>query len=191
VVQRKVVLSGRYSGASAGCGAAAGVGRPIRQAARVAVNWDAIGAIGEILGAAAVVASLAYLAVQIRQNTRSVRSSSFHAVADSFNQLNSALASDRELARIFRRGSEDLTQLDVDEHTQFTYFALACFRVMESLFYQSAQGTAERSLLAASERTATAFLETPGMRRWWAESQGNFPDEFRAYLNARLEERAA
>jgi len=30
------------------------------------VNWEAIGAIGEILGAAAVVATLAYLAIQIR-----------------------------------------------------------------------------------------------------------------------------
>lgn len=155
------------------------------------MDWDAIGAMGEILGAAAVVASLAYLAVQIRQNTRSVRSSSFHAVADSFNQLNSALARDRELARIFRRGSEDLTQLDADERTQFTYFALACFRVMESLFYQSGQGTAERSLLAASERTASQFLQAPGVRQWWAESQDHFTDEFTAYMNARLQERAA
>lgn len=83
-----------------------------------------------------------------------------------------------------------MTQLDEDERTQFSYFALARFRVMESLFYQSAQGTAERSLLAASERSATAFLETPGMRQWWAESQYNFTDDFRAYLNARLQERA-
>ena len=30
------------------------------------MNWDAIGAIGEILGAIAVVATLFYLAVQIR-----------------------------------------------------------------------------------------------------------------------------
>ena len=31
-------------------------------------NWEAIGAIGEILGAIAVVATLAYLAVQIRES---------------------------------------------------------------------------------------------------------------------------
>ena len=34
------------------------------------MNWDAIGAVGEIVGALAVVVTLAYLAVQIRQNTR-------------------------------------------------------------------------------------------------------------------------
>ena len=34
------------------------------------MNWDAIGAVGEVVGAAAVVVTLAYLAVQIRRNTR-------------------------------------------------------------------------------------------------------------------------
>ena len=34
------------------------------------MNWDAIGAIGEILGAIAVVATLGYLAVQVRQSKR-------------------------------------------------------------------------------------------------------------------------
>jgi hypothetical protein len=34
------------------------------------MNWAAIGAIGEIVGAVAVVVTLAYLAIQVRQNTR-------------------------------------------------------------------------------------------------------------------------
>lgn len=36
------------------------------------MNWDAIGAIGEVVGALAVVISLVYLALQIRQNSRQV-----------------------------------------------------------------------------------------------------------------------
>ena len=37
------------------------------------MNWDAIGAIGEVVGALAVFITLGYLAVQIRQNTKAVR----------------------------------------------------------------------------------------------------------------------
>ena len=37
------------------------------------MNWEALGAIGEIVGAVAVVVTLGYLAVQIRQNTRSAK----------------------------------------------------------------------------------------------------------------------
>ena len=36
------------------------------------MNWEAIGAIGEILGAAGVIVSVTYLAIQIRQNTRGI-----------------------------------------------------------------------------------------------------------------------
>ncbi len=36
------------------------------------MNWDAIGAVGEIVGAAGVILSLVYLAAQIRHNTKQV-----------------------------------------------------------------------------------------------------------------------
>ena len=39
------------------------------------MNWEAAGAIGEIIGALAVFLTLIYLALQIRQNTKAVRAS--------------------------------------------------------------------------------------------------------------------
>lgn len=37
------------------------------------MNWDAIGAVGEILGALAVVATIVYLARQVRDNSKQVK----------------------------------------------------------------------------------------------------------------------
>ena len=37
------------------------------------LNWEAIGAVGELLGATAVFATLVYLATQIRQNTKMMK----------------------------------------------------------------------------------------------------------------------
>ena len=37
------------------------------------MNWEALGAIGEIVGAVGVILTLGYLAVQIRQNVAQVR----------------------------------------------------------------------------------------------------------------------
>ena len=45
------------------------------------MNWEAIGAIGEVIGALAVVASLIYLASQIRQNNKLARNDSLQTVA--------------------------------------------------------------------------------------------------------------
>ena len=43
------------------------------------MNWDAIGAVGEIIGALAVVATLGYLALQVKTNTAAVNQASRQA----------------------------------------------------------------------------------------------------------------
>ena len=47
------------------------------------MNWEAIGAIGEVIGALAVVASLIYLASQIRLNNKLARNDSLQTVLQS------------------------------------------------------------------------------------------------------------
>ena len=48
------------------------------------MNWDAAGAIGEIVGAFAVVMSLIYLASKIRIQNREARISSVHDITEAF-----------------------------------------------------------------------------------------------------------
>jgi len=43
------------------------------------MNWDAIGAIGEIIGAIAVVVTLIYLSIQVRHSNREARASTLQA----------------------------------------------------------------------------------------------------------------
>jgi hypothetical protein len=66
-----------------------------------------LGNFGEFVGAIGVVATLAYLAIQIRQNTRATHAASHHAVTDSLNQGNIAMAQDAELAQIWATGCAD------------------------------------------------------------------------------------
>ena len=77
------------------------------------MNWEAIAAIGQIIGAIAVVATLFYLAVEIRQNSRIVEENSrqlrlgeVDATLQSFARYRALLA-EPELADIYRRGSAD------------------------------------------------------------------------------------
>jgi hypothetical protein len=44
------------------------------------MNWEAIGAIGEVLGAIGVICTLLYLTVQIRQNTRALQGATLDAL---------------------------------------------------------------------------------------------------------------
>ena len=62
------------------------------------MNWEAVGAVAELLAALGVIVSLVYLAVQIRQNTRAVRSASYHQAAEQTWSAALAIAQDESLA---------------------------------------------------------------------------------------------
>ena len=147
------------------------------------ISLDDLGNIGEFVGAVAVVISLAYLAIQIRQNTRAVKTSTFHGVTDSFNHLNATIAHDESLARIFRVGSGNLSELTADEQVRFTFFFLAAFRIFETLYYQNQRGTGDPALWAAELVTMAALLSGPGALEWWKSNPLSFTPEFRSFVD--------
>jgi hypothetical protein len=83
------------------------------------MNWDAIGAIAELLGAIGVIASLVYLATQIRQGREQVRAATAQQYQSQATSTAQAWAQDPASARLVRRGIEDVDQLDEDESFRF------------------------------------------------------------------------
>ena len=89
------------------------------------MNWEAIGAIAEVLGAVAVLVTLVYLAVQIRQNTRQIGASSSAlrlASRDATQQAFSRwrhLVSQPEAADLYLRGCADLGSLSLEDRFRF------------------------------------------------------------------------
>ncbi len=86
------------------------------------MNWDAIGAIAELLGAIGVIASLVYLATQIRhsrdqmsQNTQAMRAGSYQSFFQNLDEVAARSSSGPEYAKAVRLGSADLDQLSEEE----------------------------------------------------------------------------
>ena len=88
------------------------------------MNWEAIGAVGEILGALGVIITLVYLATQIRQNNRSLLQSNSAQVTERLASLNSRLSTDKEFTELFLRGRADLSKLDAVELERFRTFTM-------------------------------------------------------------------
>ena len=81
-----------------------------------------LGSIGELIAAIATVATLIYLAAQIRQNTSTVATSTYESVFTGYNDFNLAVATDPILAGILERGVDDPASLEANE--QFRFFLL-------------------------------------------------------------------
>ena len=87
------------------------------------MNWDAIVAIVEVVGLLAVVVSLIYLAIQVRQNSQLMNQNTFvarsamvHETSVFYARFFELIAENSELASIFHRGtnSEELNPVEVE-----------------------------------------------------------------------------
>ena len=147
------------------------------------MNLEQLGNLGEFLAAVATIATLVYLAVQIRQNTQATRAASFHAITDSMNHVNVAVVQTPELARIWLAGAAERSSLTGEERHRYDMLLLSYFHVFETMHYQARVGAGESRLLIAEQRSLESLLATSGVREWWAENPYAFDDEFRAYIN--------
>ena len=100
------------------------------------MNWDAIGAIAELLGAIGVIASLIYLATQIRQGREQMRAATAQQFQSQAASTTQAVTRDAELARLVRRGFADVDQLDEDELFRFTHYIYGILSEYDNAYYQ-------------------------------------------------------
>lgn len=88
------------------------------------MTLDQFGSIGEIVGAVGVVVSLVYLAIQIRKNTETERTSTYQSIVSDFGALNNTMASTPALSHLFVRAMENYHQLSADEKARVSQLFL-------------------------------------------------------------------
>ncbi len=114
-----------------------------------------LGAVGEFLGAIGVIVTLAYLAVQIRQNTRAMEENKRLALAQTYQMRADALqnmtvvAADGEnigpiIVKLTELGYpenvESLNELTAEERGRFKLWQIAQVTHWDNMFYQYQQG---------------------------------------------------
>ncbi len=142
------------------------------------------GSIGEIVGAIATVATLLYLAVQIRTNTRAVRASTHHSNSQGWSELNAALGADIEASRILLEGGRAYTDLQADERFRFTLLMRAILQRHEDEFFQIQEGLIAPHQL--KKQLLASALSEPGVREWWMRNCEHFSSSFQEHVGAML-----
>ncbi len=94
-----------------------------------------LGNLGDFVGGIAVIATLLYLAMQVRQNTRSLRSAAMDSNATQFAKRQMALARDPDLADLVTRGASDYHALEEVEKRRFRAYLLGHLKEFESGFF--------------------------------------------------------
>lgn len=123
------------------------------------MNWDAIGAIGEIVGAMAVLVTLIYLAVQIRQSSDTQRAQTHQQLAHERTHNLRMLIENKEI-RDATAKAQFGKLLTVDEQRILYWFTVLNLRAYENELYQHSKGMIEDEELEVQR----ALLEFPYMQ---------------------------
>lgn len=153
------------------------------------------GAVGEIVGGIAVLISLVYLALQIRQNTKQLkmgieatRIASFEASVHSGNHIRELLVRDREITELFLRGLKSFAHLEGTDRFRMDMLLRNVFsEAQRSYVRESALG----SEAEGPQRIIDDMLESPGVREWLQSARPDWLPEFRAYVDERRAAHAA
>jgi len=153
------------------------------------VNWDALGAVAELLGAVATVATLAYLAVQIRANTRAIRSSAVQAANSNIGNVASLLGQSAGNAEVVHRGLASFEALSEAEQTHFTIMLAHVFANLDAMYWDRRNDVLPREIWERELRVLRYYLSTDGGRSVWRRQRHSVSTPFFEFVRAELAEK--
>ena len=152
------------------------------------MNWDAIGAVAELLGAIGVIGSLLYLATQIHAANRAA---AVHAKLESTRLMTDyldALIQHPELAELVERGQHSKESLSREEYIRFSNLSLKAFYYFSAGYFQFRVGTLREDDWHEQLSIVDYWLRGPATWRWWDKlGRTMFKGEFVDFVDRRFE----
>ena len=144
------------------------------------MKLETINAVAQLIAAIGVIASLFYLAAQIRQNTRSLRAVVVDALARGIVEVLSAQTPD--VMRSFANAVEDWENTTEEDRLRALPSIFAAFKIFENAWFQQRQGTLDREQWEGWDAYIRSYYHRPGIQKWWSMRRGTFAAGFRDYL---------
>ena len=147
------------------------------------INWEAIGAVGEILGAVAVVATLFYLATQIRRSTAQARADMSKDLFLASRSATLEIAANPELGRIMAniRGSE----VGIQRQDMFYQSFFRLYEIVVTLYHQ---GFVDEGIFESYVATVRMFCGTAPFEEYWERNSQTFQEDFRTFVETQLKD---
>jgi hypothetical protein len=142
-----------------------------------------LGGLGEFFGATAVVISLVFVVVSVRQNTHALRLNTLHDVKESIREINVIWSQNGELAEIMLEGFQNLDDLTGVRRVRFYTSMHNLFLGYENLFLQKQNGALAPEHWTGMAQHIIDVLSVPGLQAWWAERKHWFTDDFQVFID--------
>ena len=145
-----------------------------------------LGNFGEFFAAIAVVATLFYLAIQVRQSNQLAKRSEMNTGHDQTSRLRLAMAVDRDLAELIARGNTEPASLDAVDKSRFDAFVLTFVRLSFQAWDRARAGLLDKREWKIMRDYTGEVLSSPGGSVWWPENRNGFIDEYQIEIETAM-----
>jgi hypothetical protein len=145
------------------------------------MNWDAIGALGQVLGAVAVIVTLLYIAREVRQNGRSLSISALRDTTAQWNHWSEMIATSADLAEIVSKGNKSFANLSESESLRYGAYVQSFFDNVDSYRSLAIDYGMDKDLTLLAS-IVSRRIQIPGFNAWWAANTADYADNFVSWI---------
>ena len=131
------------------------------------MNWEAIGAFGELVAAIAVVVTLVFLIQQLRQSTAALRQQSERASANAIHSWSLTMMTP-DVAKTVSRGYIPSNEpLPAEALVTIEHFAMAFLIALQQDYFDWERGFQSDELWASRAGMVKGVFSSLQVRQWW------------------------
>ncbi|MCZ6665907.1 MAG: hypothetical protein O7B81_11420 [Gammaproteobacteria bacterium] len=137
-----------------------------------------------MVGAAGVIASLVYLAVQIRQNTKTVAANTFQAILSTSSELLMNVSQSPDLVDALLKAINQTDDLTQRERFLVDVYLRALTRNFENYYYQNQRGFLDDELWFGYRDALMELLNLEFGRNYWGRNKHVFGKDFARFVDS-------
>ena len=146
------------------------------------MNWEAINAIAQAIGAFGVVASLWYLGVQVHRSTRVAKIAAQDSAATALRDVTKPYMENAELARIWQVGLENFKSLSAEDQSRFFHASYQFLKAFETIHTHYVYGLLDLELWQGWRELLRHYIASPGMSHYWKMRHDLFSKRFQEFV---------
>ncbi len=144
------------------------------------------GALGELIGGIAIIGSLIYVGVQVKDSARAARSAATNDASGSMQSWYQEMGSNRQASEVWFNAMTSSDPLSTHDEFQFMMMMHAVIYAMQNSYLLTQEGTLDADYRDAVSSAILAVKDLPGMDRYWRQRRGLLHCGFAEYVDGLL-----
>ena len=150
------------------------------------MDFTQLANLGEFIGGVAVLVTLVYLAVQIRQGNNEGQRESFRGWVSELNKVLLEPQRDPEFMQLFQRANRDWNSISLRDQGVISSLYSQVFLLCDEIFSLREGGDLSPQLHYQIDMAVSTILQMPGPAVWWGHTESFYSPSFREHVDRLL-----